>query len=368
MSSKPEHMFPDRELTEKEISDYRAGRLSPEEMNRIERIAASNPMSATALEGFRGMAHPDIVADIKKSVSTRSGLLLGTWTKFAALGGIAIVVAFMVYKNQQTPEAAAIPITDHKQIDEPVADTEPLADAHMLVVNQRSTDSSVSVVMSMPQEVTSVEEPFVHYQEIPDPEALNPITFELLAEYEFNDEPVDDEPSLATPSQRARIYHIRDYKLVDYRGLREEPFSVLKHDLTGLPAKYADETDRNDDLPEIVPVPYVDYLEGAMVEFSQENFISAAKRFDKILKAYPDDANALFYGGMARYYSGRDKKAIQFFEKALDGEILTFSQEAEFYMAKSLRSCGKRNEARIIFQRIAEEGGFYADQAGEYVE
>lgn len=368
MSSKLEHMFPDRELTEHEIRAYHAGQLSPDEMNRVERIAASNPMSAEALEGFTSARHAEVLSDIKKTVGRRSGLTFGPWAKFAALGGVAIVAGFIAFQNQQANQETPQPLADNQE--EPNIETLDQSPEiqQVTVVNQRSTDSSVSVVVSVPTELKSVDEPFMRYQEIPDPEALDPLTFLIVSDYVNEDVPLDEEPTIATPDAGARIYHIRDYKLVDYRGLREEPFSVLKQDLTGLPAKYADEGQRADDLPQITAVPYVDYLEGAMVEFSQENFITAAKRFDKILKAYSDDANALFYGAMARYYSGKEKKAVSLFERALNGEFKTFHDEAEFYMARSLRESGKSDEARVVFERIVEGGGFYAEQAGRFLE
>jgi TolA-binding protein len=363
MSSKLDHMFPDRELTEQEIRDYHAGQLSPDEMNRVERIAASNPMSAEALEGFTSARHADVLADIKKTVSRRSGITLGPWVKFAALGGVAIIVAFVAFQNQQANQEEPQPIAENKEIPTETLNAQEPEEQQVTVVKQRSTDSSVSVVVSIPNELRDLEEPFMHYQEIPDPEALDPITFELLADYH-----IDDEPTLVTPAAGARIYHIRDYKLVDYRGLREESFPVLKKDLTGLPAKYADEGERADGLPQITGVPYVDYLEGAMVEFSQEDFITATKHFDKILKVYPDDANALFYGAMSRYYSGKEKRAISLFERALLGEHNTFHDEAEFYMARSLRESGKSDEAKVVFERIFAGDGFYATQAERYLD
>ena len=368
MSSKLEHMFPDRELTEQEIRDYHAGEMSPDEMNLVERIAASNPMSAEALESFRSASHTEALTDIKKTVGRRSGLTFGPWVKFAALGGVAVITAFIAFQNQQANREEPQLIADLQEQPKERLTSQTFHKQQVTVVNQRSTDSSVSVVVSIPNELQDSEEPFMHYQEIPDPEALDPITFQLLADYHIDDDPLDVEPEIVTPEVGARIYHIRDYKLVDYRGLRAESFSVLKQDLTGLPAKYADEGERADDLPQITGVPYVDYLEGAMVEFSQENFISAAKRFDKIIKAYPDDANALFYGAMARYYSGKEKRAISLFERALSGEYNTFHDEAEFYMAQSLRVSGKSDEAKVIFGRIFEGGGFYAAQAEWYLD
>jgi len=363
MSSKLDHMFPDRELTEQEIRDYHAGQLSPDEMNRVERIAASNPMSAEALEGFTSASHADVLTDIKKTVSRRSGITLGPWVKFAALGGVAIIVAFVAFQNQQANQEEPQPIAENNEIPTETLNAQETEEQQVSVVKQRSTDSSVSVVVSIPNELRDLEEPFMHYQEIPGPEVLDPITFELLADYH-----IDDEPTLVTPAAGARIYHIRDYKLVDYRGLREESFSVLKQDLTGLPAKYADEGERADGLPQITGVPYVDYLEGAMVEFSQEDFITATKRFDKILKVYPNDANALFYGAMSRYYSGKEKGAISLFERALLGEHNTFYDEAEFYMARSLRESGKSDEAKVVFERIFDGDGFYAAQAEKYLD
>lgn len=366
MSSKLEHMFPDRELTEQEIRDYHTGQMSPDEMNRVERIAASNPMSAEALEGFTSARHAAALDGIKKSVNRKSGLSLGTWTKFVALGGIAIIVGFIVFQNEQANHSDSSQIDENQNINSPILVEDAVKEQQVTVINQRSTDSSVSVVVSVPTELKSVNDPFMRYQEIPNPEALDPKTFDHFEDYFTDDDLLDEEPVLAMRDAGARIYHVRDYRMVDYRGLREVPFSVLKQDLTGLPAQYANESDRADDAPQITAVPYVDYLEGAMVEFSQENFISATKRFDKILKAYPDDANALFYGGMSRYYSGKEKRAISLFEKSLEGEFQIFHDGAEFYIARSLRESGKSDEAQALFEKIAAEDGFYAEQASKY--
>jgi TolA-binding protein len=374
MSSNQEHNIfdPGRELTRPEIEAYLAGNLSPEEMNEVERIAASSPMSQDALDGMRMAGNSTALDDISKSIYTKTSFLSSTAFRLSALIVVAVAIGFVVFmSNQAEQEAVADNEVPKPAETELILDEEPLAvedqqeEVQMQVVQTESTDSSISLVVDIrdQQEQLPTQEHYV---------VDHVISEEKLATIEIQEVPLeedepDEDPILHVPGQP--IYHVVDYRLVDYRGIREEPFNVLSRDLTGVPASHSDEYDvREDDMKVISQVAYVDYLKEAIVAFSESRFKAARNKFKTILKKYPEDANALFYGGLTAYELGKYGEAVRMFEKCLENDIRTFHQESAYYMANSYWRDGKKDLARPILETIVEEGKFYAEKAGLMLE
>lgn len=372
MSSEEQNIFnPGRELTREEIDAYLAGNLSPEQMNEVERIAAASPMSADALEGVRMAGSSATVDQITREVAMKSGFLSTATFKIVGFIGLAVVIGLVVFLNETHEQPNQNPEQVAQQVVEPDEEPLPVEDAQeesaLKVVETEATDSSVSIFVNASQSPSDIpsDEPFIHELEIPADKLESIVILDVPIE---DEDPVEEPIPGASAGPGQDIYHLLDYRVVDYTELRKEEFNVLYNNLGGVPAAYASEWEMENEQPQILQIAYVDYLREAMGLFSSGKYKAAENKFKTILKKYPDDANALFYGGMSLYRLGKNHKAVKRFEASLELDIRTFEQESAFYMALSLLADGDRDRAFEILEEIVEQGGFYAEQAQEILE
>jgi tetratricopeptide (TPR) repeat protein len=353
-----------RELTEREIRDYHNGDLSPEERNAIERTAASHPLSQEALEGWKG-DHSSALSEIRTEVGRRSG---GSTLFYAAIivgvvFGTGIGIWFAADQFGSDHQAENIVQLEEEPAE---ASLEPglsrAEEQPIEIIEQHSTDSSVSITTSRMEELAEDKDPFVTRVRIENPEA---IPLKQVHALDHEHDPSVDATKPVLPGER--IYHIEDYKVVDYRGIREAPISGWNIKSGGVPAEYenADELNNSELRAEMVTVPYVDFLQSIIVEFSSAEYKLAIRGCEDILDTYPDDANALFYLAMAYYYNEQFEYAEKAFLKSLNVPVRIFRQESRFYLGKSFLATGQIEKANSVFRVVAEEEGFYAEKALE---
>ena len=160
--------------------------------------------------------------------------------------------------------------------------------------------------------------------------------------------------------------YLFDLMVVDYRELKRENQKITykRFELSGVSADQEGGSKNENDLIEReVNVPYYDYLRKSMSFFADGNYKKALNRYLLILEQYPNDQNALFYGGLTYHNLGKNDEAIAFFDKIINGDIFVFSEEALWYKVKALIKLKKNNEAKSILQEIIAHGGFYSKDA-----
>lgn len=369
MSSNQEHKIfdPGRELTRPEMEAYLAGKLSPEEMNVVERIAESSPLSRDALEGMRLAGPSPVLDEITKKVSMETGFFSTSGFRIGALLLVGLAVGTLVYMSKQTDlEVVAVDQETEETVHSPSTDQEPMTleelseEVQQPVVQTQITDSSISIVVDVRDQSNNSpnDEHYLFDSQISQ-DMLDAIE---LREIPLEDEDPDEERILQYFDHAH--YHLKDYKVVDYRGIREEPVTVLSRDLTGVSANFSDESESNGESEDaVLYVAYVDYLKQAMIAFSEGRFKTARNMFKTIRNKYGEDANALFYGGMCAHELGKNKEAIRLFRASMDVDIQTFEQPSKFYMANSLWRDGKKTRANQLLQEIVEDGGYYQEKA-----
>jgi tetratricopeptide (TPR) repeat protein len=99
-------------------------------------------------------------------------------------------------------------------------------------------------------------------------------------------------------------------------------------------------------------ISYLTFIDQSISAFDKSSYRLSEEKFSVILGQYPDDVNALFYGGLSSYQLGNYDQAIVWFNEILQQSISTFHEEAEFYLAMSHK---------------ASKGGFYAQKASEEI-
>lgn len=340
------------------LRKYFDGSATPEEAHLLERRALDDPMLAEAMDGFEAHGYPE-----EAILATRQHLRdnygdhrsnKGRW----AIGTLVLVAAVFWYalvRDAGSEENTAASTTVIVEGDGRVKEEPPLPSTKH-VIEQSATDSSMSFTISEPQAEEAKPEPAEHYYTREEaPETLPMI------------EPVANDSASETKKRTiklpgAAIYHVFDYKVVDYRKIRIATWTSDQL-LGGTSAAQQSAQDRPLLLETDKQVTYVDYLKETMALFATEHYKKADRRFIEILRRFEDDANALFYGGMASLAQKDYGTAVDRFKRSLNLPINTFHEESRFYLAMALKGQGDLDEANALFEEIAEEGGFYAQRA-----
>lgn len=158
---------------------------------------------------------------------------------------------------------------------------------------------------------------------------------------------------------------LSDLKLVDYTKYRSNPvIPVERIIITGTSADL--ESNKNEDVSttkETIDIPYIDYLAKTAKLISKEKWKEALQRLDIILEAYPDDVNAHFYAGICAYNLQLPAKSLQHFSFCQTSVYDNFSQESQWYEAKTYLQLNDRQKAVALLRTISQENEFYAPQA-----
>lgn len=346
------------------LRKYVEGNASNEEAHWLEQRALDDPFLYEAMEGLENSPEAfEAIDRVKTKIGdTSSGI--SNWWIAPALLTLAIIGFFMFTPSTKPQDSSVVEESTSVVVDNPMA-TEELNE-EPVIVQRKVTDSSMTFTMkeapkTAPAQEEVPEEVFV--RRMP---ALEPIET-------TSPETIDGE--IETPEERAPmvngapIYHVMDYKMVDYRGVRTaNSWEVPFYPDLGTPASMQTKDDKTtvvfNDTKEVA---YVDYLEETMEYFALGKYRKAMKRFDVILEHFPEDANGLFYGGMCARELNRHETSIALLAKSKDLEIQTFKLESEFYHAWGLVEIQETQDACNLLYEIVQGGGFYADRSQELI-
>jgi hypothetical protein len=171
--------------------------------------------------------------------------------------------------------------------------------------------------------------------------------------------------SLKKNKKGAEIY-LNNLLLLDYRKYRSrQKIETERLIISGTPANQESQHQKIESLNEWekIDIPYIDYLDKTTNLFSKGKYKKSLTRYLEILKTYPDDLNSFFYGGLCYYNLGDYKNAIVFFQKSSTHEFSNFSEDSNWYLAKTYLAQNELNKAILILNEILKESGYYATQA-----
>lgn len=177
--------------------------------------------------------------------------------------------------------------------------------------------------------------------------------------------------NLKLQTSKATEIYIHELLIIDYRKYRSKP--VIKTEsaiITGTAANLENRSSNQVETQEWkqVDIPYIDYITKTMGIFSKGNYKKALTRFEEVLKTYPDDLNANFYGGLCYFNLGENEKALDLFEKCSIHKFNNFTQEANWYTAKTYIAMKNYDKARAILNQIVAEDEFYKKDAKKELE
>jgi tetratricopeptide (TPR) repeat protein len=311
------------------ISRYTSNNMTREERYAFEEEMLENEALADAVEGAALLNHAPTSL---KRIRFKSTL------RFLWLLGLIVVLALTAYLLQDKTEAVGGSV-------QTVASS--LDVERSIVLEEQSNDSVLSFAVLPEENIENIHErwrshEFVEPMEPRDPSQLHAAT----------------ERKIKRAFGHDAIYHINHYKVVDYRQSRQSFADDL---VQGLPAD-----NKAAVIPDRPRVTYVDFLKETMGFFAAGDYMQATEGFEAILRFFPDDVNAQFYGGLSAYYQGDYREAVELLSQSRSNLHLTFYEEAEYYRAVSLVRYQKEDGCEAL-QKIASMDGFYAERAKEEV-
>lgn len=322
------------------ILRYIGGEMTDQERHDFEAEMIDNEALSDAVDGAEMLASPaKTLARLKKRTS--KPFFVKWVVGIATL--CALVALFFVLDNIQKPIAtSAVTAVNEVEVQ------------RILAVPAEHNDSTFSFAVNTADEPKSPSNQSVTTETwrvaIDAPNKLQKKLVKPLS--------TETEKAILRVFGNDAIYHIQNYKVVDYRvrttGFDNEPSGMPADNRAGL-------------VPSKEKVTYIAFLEETMRFFAEHNYEKAYAGFNAILSNFADDANAQFYGGMSALELGNYSAAESLFIKSTQNSKLTFNEESRFYLASARMLKGDKNAACLDFTAIAQQGGFYAERANDEI-
>ncbi|PBQ31135.1 hypothetical protein CNR22_04935 [Sphingobacteriaceae bacterium] len=162
----------------------------------------------------------------------------------------------------------------------------------------------------------------------------------------------------------APVFYLHDMKITSYTTLYFEKNRFVR--FSGLSAAYyaSDEDNaKESNLKESADYYLHEEIASAMLKFKKGKYDEAIYTLKNVASYNAKDLNCDFYTAMCYYHKKNFTKAIPLFDECIFNANNTFLQEAMYYKALSLSENGNKEEAKKLFEKIVDEGEFYAIKA-----
>lgn len=342
------------------LERYIQGLLSPEECREVELHLERDPLLRDAVEGLKEPGALEAARSLRRSGPANGN---GRWpirilAGAAALGGLL----FFLWQGGRGPKEPTVPADTvntsrptplHSVLPAEVESTLQVVDRELEAVTMQPADHREHEPTAENFRQPSTESPTV-IREYVDRLEVQPTTIDHDPDREAARKPVRD-----AHSSRQLVF-LHGLKLVHPSELAQ-----ARPHVQGSSGRPADaEQAARDRLPaEPESRPYLNLMDEAMGAFAHQEYRAALDEFYFILSQNPDDVNAQFYAGLACYHLGLYPRAAQLLREAARNPVDSFNEEAEWYGALTLERLEGSEAAKPTLERIARDGGFYAEQA-----
>ncbi len=347
-------------LTRSQIAEFI--RATPEERQQI-LAQTQDAFERDALLGYA--LHPESFellksADRKFYRKTSSG----NWKWFVPVGAFAVitVIFILVQRNTISEQQQTISQLGKREVEITIDEADIIPEEIQQLDEINSNEQITRQDLPHPK----TEKPHTHKEPLQKPDVSLPVSPVEPLPAQPADKLPEPEAKLVTSRKQAKEYYPEDLKLVDYRAYRSaNTVETRQIVMGGTPANLEDdETEVTEDPAwRQVDIPYDEYIRKTLSYFNRANYKKALSRFEVILKTYPDDINALFYGGLCYYNLGDYAQAKTCFSKVRTHSYSNFDEEAGWFLALAQKNSGEVQAARRLLTEISQSGGFYAKQA-----
>jgi TolA-binding protein len=332
--------------------------------HEIEMRSNESAFEQDAFDGWEAMKHdPAVMQRLDKRFKS-SGFNFLT-VGMAVVTVISIITAIYFWQNAQTERNETIASTEQTEQPDPSENI-----TFTLDQEDVQLDEAIEVMIEAQEPEQIKVESILSEQKSIDSFQLAKFEADSLHKLELLPTSEVDKPEIPELIQSKTLgkeVYLNDLKLLDYRAYRSRPEIKTKQlVLTGTSAD-KESTAHEGQTSEWrdAEIPYIDYIDKTTRLFSKNNFKKALDRCETIIKTYPDDINALFYGGICLYNLKEYQRAIEYFSCVRNSDFSNFDEEAIWLIANCLERSGNSEMARAKYAQILKEGGFYAKQAQE---
>lgn len=329
----------------------------------LSKVAASqeHPLVADALAGY-GL-DPGAITVLPPAASFSAGLaaktgmqvgwqsLLWRLSAWLIIGGAAIGIGFTFWPKEKpgtnAPSLAAENTTE--TILSPNITSSSNTIANSSPDNVQSETQSQQVIPSS-QETTPLEAPAVSTNDHGGP---MPMEYKAAKGLRTTEAILKD-PNLEVIVSRANsiskgltaviVTRYQGQKYADYASLRTELYYPLPNDSS-------------------VVLSYDALIKQAMDHYREKRFQQVLDLLSPVFVNYPNDVNVQLLTGLALQGVNDHYNAERWLGFASVNKISAFKEQAMYNRAQSLRLLGREEEARTLFQKVADIGGEYQKAA-----
>ncbi len=148
--------------------------------------------------------------------------------------------------------------------------------------------------------------------------------------------------------------------------LSDSPFSANDEQLADEDYNFFSEKDHKDKANKSKKSSK-EVLFDAMESYDNKNYIAASILFNSYLITNPNDAQALYFGGISYYQNNDYKQATRLLERFLKQKSSSIYQknspDAEWFLANSYLKINQKQKAKILLQKIIDSKNKYSSQA-----
>jgi len=337
-------------VTEEALLAYVQNKLSPEEKQQLEKLLQEDPFAQDALEGLQSSLNQTAVhasiSSLNKKVRERSGLkerrrLKLHWVNYAwaaVVFGLLVGIGFVMVNFLNKKDTNLATNNNKENMAAPaMVQKDTVAAEKPKVVAADSTASAKLATDSVAVAATGNTA-----QSKPAPIAANNLT-----------DKTNNNPLATKPVQRMAL------QTAGPTGQKQAEFAKSKTDTIKA-------TSANGNKNNLAAAPDnrdVSALQDdAMKSFNSGDYTTAGDDFDKILKHDPDNADALYFGGISDYINGKTAKSETNFDKLLK-KGNKYNDGSKWYKANILIKKGHSEAAKPLLQDLSNSNGSYKERA-----
>ena len=377
-------------VTEEALIAYLRNELSPEEKQQLEKLLLEDPFARDALEGLQASTNQTAVAtsitSLNKKVRERSGLkerkkLQIHWVNYAwaaVLIGLLIGIGFIMVNFLNKPADHNLALNEKKEpVQSPayekkdtvsteeklkVAELDTVATgknlevhdtvAHAVTVTGTTVAGSVAAAKPNNPPVPSASD------------AKNTVAAKNTVV--ANNQAINQTTNIASQDKKAAAPTARlsdNFNgLVSNNKTKSVADSVVSYGYStssnmGVTAAEFSKKELKTEAKDAST-----QLDDAMKSFNAGDYNNAADGFEKILKHDPENADALYFGGISDYINGKVAKSEVNFDKLLK-KGNKYTEGSKWYKANILIKKGKTEAAKPLLQDLTNSNGSYKERA-----
>lgn len=362
-------------LSREDLENYQSN-SSEIDPNEVERASLSDAFDREAFDGWEGHDAKNTMHQLDQRFQKSNGLTTKRKLFITSLSAAAIISSLFIFINYKDTGGSQdiaqnstpnINKKEYEQVEEKKESTTPVD----LSESEISTEIEKAIPKKLEETIdrTEIVELRKGKQEAKSKIKQTEILLDL-SELEIKQPKIEETKEVLTFAIKKEIY-LYDLKLIDYRPYRSEKMKEERLLMSGTPAseeeRSINRTESESPMFEEVDIAYIDYLEKTMYYFSKGMYKKALPRFQQIMKHYPNDVNAHFYGGLCYYNLNKSIEALNYFEKAYNLNYGNFKEEAEWLCYLTYKDMKENKKANVLLQKIAKQGGFYSERAKELI-